>query len=131
MPYTVRMTYSPMPDKEQVSHRQILEGADLAFLQKTRGELQALLDTRARWTELMRNLIGSIPRENGMFGQDVLGKNLLKGIPTEEVDVALADTGPEERLQALLKEIDKRIAVLTQEQSSAGESLEQQKKSAA
>lgn len=121
-----------MSDKEPVPHRKILEGADLAFLRQTRGELQALLDTHTRWTELMRNLIGSIPREkNGKFGQDILRKNLLKGIPTEEIDSALADTGPQERLRTFLQEIDKKIATLTQEHSSAGELPVQQQKPAA
>lgn len=110
---------------------QILQSEDFAFLQKTRGELEALLETQSRWTELMRSLARSIPRENGKFGQDVLGKRLLAGIPTKEVDATLADTGPQERIQTLLEMIDRRIVELTQEQSSSGESPVQQQKPAA
>ncbi|OGJ62677.1 hypothetical protein A3H22_03730 [Candidatus Peribacteria bacterium RIFCSPLOWO2_12_FULL_55_15] len=104
---------------------------DVAFLRRTRGEIEAHLENLERWTELMRSMTRPIPRENGKFGQDPLGKGLLAGIPTEEVDAALADTGPQARLRTLLQEIDQRIAMLTSERSSPEEPSVQPQKPAA
>ena len=109
---------------------EILQTTDLAFLQRTRGEIEAHLENLERWTDLMCGIVDTIQREkkgdSDKFGQDPLGKRLLAGIPTAEVDAALADTRPQGRLRALLKEIDQRIATLTREQSSPEEPSVQQ-----
>ena len=80
----------------------------------------------------MRNIVEAIPRKNdGKFCQDVLGKSLLEGIPTKEVDAALADTRPQRRLRALLQVIDQRIAKLTKAQTfPEGDPAQQQKPAA-
>ena len=120
-----------MTDGVREQDWQILQSEDLAFLRKTRREMEAHLENLERWTELMWSMTRPIPRENGKFGQDPLGKGLLAGIPTEEVDAALTDTGPQARLRTLLQEIDQRIAMLTSEQPSPEEPSVQPQKPAA
>ncbi len=109
-----------MTDETREQDWPILQSEDLTSLRKTRGELEALLATSQRWTELMKNLVGAIPRERGrreVFGQDPLGKGLLAGVPAGEIDAVLADTSPQRRLNALMEAIDRRIAELTPEPS--------------
>lgn len=104
-----------MTDGVREQNWPILQSEDLVFLRKTREELEALLETSSRWTELMKNLVRAIPREQGgreVFGQDPLGRGLLAGVPTGEVDAVLADEAPQKRLRALIEAIDKRIAEL-------------------
>lgn len=114
---------------------QVLQSEDIAFLQQTRGELEAMLENQSRWTELMKNLTGSIPRERDgrseKFGQDPLGKGLLAGASTREVDAMLVDEGPQRRLRALIEAIDRRIAELTPPEPLPGEPSEQRPKHAA
>lgn len=104
---------------------------DLAFLQRTRADTVALLDNLICWTELMRSMTSSIPRENGKFGQDALGGGLFQGVSTAEVDAILADESAAERLRTLLRNIDGQLLHLMQEQSDAGETAVRQRAPAA
>lgn len=87
----------------------IRSSTDLAFLRRTRGEIEAHLETFERWTEIMRSMTRH----------------------SEEVGAALADTGQSARLRMLLQEIDQRIAMLIPAQFSPEEPSVQPQKPAA
>lgn len=66
----------------------------------------------------MKSFVGNIPREKDsrrgeVFGQDHLGRGLLKGIPTAEVEATLSNSKSQGRLRALIAAIDGKIAELT------------------
>lgn len=104
-----------MTDGVREQDWQILQSEDLGFLRKTRGELQALLGTNERWTELMRSVVNALPQ----------------GRETEGMYAILSHTGSQRRLQSLLSAIDRRTAELTQEQRPAGALPSPQQKSVA
>lgn len=95
-----------MTDGVREQDWQILQSEDLEYLRRTRGEIEAHLDTSQRWRDLMKGIVGAH-------------------------NVILADTRPQGRLLVLLEAIDRRITELTQGRSPSGESPAQQQKSVA
>lgn len=64
----------------------ILQSKDLGFLRKTRGELQALLGTNERWTELMRSVVNALPQgreTEGMRSTRSYGITATSSVPPE------------------------------------------------
>lgn len=92
------------------------EADHLKFLCEAREKTLEQLQNLRKFRRVMQRIVNQIPHEGGKFGQDPLGKSLLRGVPTEEIDWILSEQETEENLRKLLTSFDREITNLIGEE---------------